>query len=656
MKIPKPENLIEALRQSAEGLRSITYINGKTDESELSYRALWLRAARLLGLLNARQIERGDELILFVETNEEFVDGFWACILGGIVAVPLAIGAADLHIQKLFNVFRKLQRPRLYCTEKNLRRIEKFAIREEFMHEFDRMRTATVLVPDDLNGLSVADAIVADPEQRAFIQFSSGSTADPKGVVLTHRNVLANVHGILKGVDIRDDDSSLSWMPMTHDMGIIGFHIAPLVANAPLHLMPAELFVRRPMLWLAKLSEKRATITASPNFGYQHLLRRFGAQPGDFDLSCVRLIFNGAEPISAALCRAFAEQLAPFGYRASAMFPVYGLAEASLAVTFSERESEPRSLKVRRASLAVDRMVEIVPQDEDSSAIELVSVGSPIEGTEIRIVDSHEQAAAPCRVGQIWIRGANVTHGYYRDDELNACAFKPDGWLDTGDLGFVCEGQLFIAGRIKDLIIIHGQNFHPHDLEAVCESDPELEAGRVAVLGLPRESEFGEALAVFIVFRESVESFVPMVRTMRRLLSEEAGVHADFVVPVRAIPKTTSGKIQRYLLAEQFLRGEFDAQIQELDRLLGNAARGSLSEEGDIQEVLLQICRSTIEEREIGVDDNLFELGLTSLQLAQLHERIDERFPAQVEIGDLFECSSVRSLSAFIESKQPGRS
>ncbi|MGH8499671.1 MAG: AMP-binding protein, partial [Methylococcales bacterium] len=261
---PEAETLVEALRLSACGARSITYINGKTGERELSYHDLWNRASGLLGYLWTKQIHSGDELILFVESNEEFVDVFWASLLGGIIAVPLAIGAADLHIQKLFNVFGKLQRPRLYCTEKNLRRIEKFGISEDLGREFDRIRASTVLSTEDPGDRSPAEPVDVPPRQTAFIQFSSGSTGDPKGVVLTHRNVMTNIRGILNGIKIRDTDSSLSWMPMTHDMGIIGFHLAPLVANAPLYLMPTELFVRRPMLWLQKISEKRVTITASP--------------------------------------------------------------------------------------------------------------------------------------------------------------------------------------------------------------------------------------------------------------------------------------------------------------------------------------------------------------------------------------------------------
>ncbi|MGR9105908.1 MAG: non-ribosomal peptide synthetase, partial [Gammaproteobacteria bacterium] len=514
---------------------------------------------------------------------------------------------------------------------------------------------ASVLVAENSDLRQPAEAAEVAPDQTALIQFSSGSTGDPKGVVLSHRNVLSNVRGILKGVKIREGDSSLSWMPLTHDMGIIGFHIAPLVAGVPLYLMPPELFVRRPYLWLQKISEKRASVTASPNFGYKHVLRRFSAEEGELDLSCVRVIFNGAEPISASLCRDFARAMVPYGYREEAMFPVYGLAEASLAVTFSDPDSRFEAIRVRRGSLAVGRKIEIVSASNPGH-IELVSVGSAIQGCEVRIADPEGYPAEDGRVGSIQIRGDNVTAGYYRDDERNRQVFKEEGWLDTGDLGFIHEGRLFITGREKDLIILNGQNFHPHDLESICESSSQIESGRVAAFGLRTEADQAEALVVCVLFRGAFQEFVPIVREVRRLLSESAGVHADYVIPVRAIPKTTSGKIQRYLLAEQFLSGEFDSSIENIAELMNPGATGPLAAEGSLEEILIEICRSVIDERPVGAEDNLFELGISSLKLSRIHERIEERFPGLVEVNDLFDYPSVRELAGFLERKLAARS
>lgn len=643
--------LVEALQKSAQGDRGITYINGKTDEQEISYRELWDRASRLLGYLHSNGVAGGEELVLLVESNQEFVDVFWASLLGGIVAVPLAIGASDVHFHKLFNVFRKLQQPRLYSTEKNLRRLEKFSIHQGFEAEFNRIRATTVLPISAADRRIPAEPATVFPQQTAFIQFSSGSTGDPKGVVLSHHNVMSNVRAILSGIRARETDSSLSWMPMTHDMGIIGFHLAPLVANVPLYLMPTELFVRRPMLWVQKVSEKRATITASPNFGLKHLLKRFNADSVEIDLSCVRLIINGAEPISASLCREFSQTMQSVGYDSRAMFPVYGLAEASLAVTFSDPGSGIVSLFVRRNSLATNHRVMIV-SEANRDSLELVSVGVSVDGCEVMIANKHGEAVGNEQVGHILIRGDNVTSGYYRDSELNSQVFKADGWLDTGDLGFIQDGQLFIAGREKDLIIINGRNFHPHDLEMICESIDGIELGKVAAFGLQTDADSSENLVIFVIFRGAVEDFVGTAREIRRLLNEQVGIDVEFVIPVRAIPKTTSGKIQRYRLAEQFLNGEFDSVITALEELMTRSGAKPVVTGRSIQETLLNICHSVIDDRSIDVDDDLFELGTSSLKLAQIHERIEEQFPGRVEVSDLFEYPSVAELAAFLENGQ----
>ena len=648
---PDSTTLVEALELSAQGDRAITYIHGMADETRVTYYELRERALGLLAYLQHHQVSPGDEMVLLVDTNEEFVDGFWACLLGGIVAVPLAIGVGDAHFRKLLGIFRQLQRPRLYATTNSLRKFEKYCKEQSLEHEFSLLCQKTVLSPVPAQCSESGQLQDVLPNQRAFIQFSSGSTGNPKGVVLSHHNVMTNIRGILNGARVRETDSSLSWMPMTHDMGIIGFHLAPVVANAPMFLMPTELFVRRPMLWLQKISEKRATLTASPNFGIKHLLKRFNSQPGELDLSCVRLVLNGAEPISASLCREFSQTLSEFGFDDRAMFPVYGLAEASLAVSFSDPETPVVSVHVERNTLALGQQVSIVSESGPNS-LELVSVGRAIDGCEVMIVGDEIQPAATRYIGHILIRGDNVTAGYYADAELNRDAFLEDGWLDTGDLGFEFGGNLFIAGREKDLIILNGQNFHPHDLESLCETNGGIEQGKVVAFGLHNEEGDSEALVICVLHRGEMAGFLPTVRELRRLLNEKVGVNAEYVIPVRTIPKTTSGKIQRYKLAERFRAGEFDSAVCSIRELMTSSQADQPLVAGSVQEILLAICDSVIDDREIGADDDLFEVGTSSLKLAQIHERIEEQFPGKVEVSDLFEYPSVSRLAAVLEKRK----
>jgi acyl-CoA synthetase (AMP-forming)/AMP-acid ligase II len=323
--------LIEANRKAA---RNITYLESDGDERSVAFGELYERALGILHHLQQLGARRGDKLILFLASNEPFIDAFWAAVLGGIIPVPVAPGISDEHRHKLLRIVKKLGSPFLYTDKKSLERIGAFAasVGEERLFAGVRARSFVV---DELDDISRAGTIFrAQANDVAFIQFSSGSTSEPKGVVLTHHNILANCRGVSEFVHFTEDDVSLSWMPLTHDMGLIGFHVFMFANRIDTYLMPTELFVRRPLLWLAFAARKHATILCSPNFGYRHYLKVLGERAvADLalDLSAVRLIFNGAEPISVELCEEFLDRLAPTKLRREAMFPVYGLAEASLA-------------------------------------------------------------------------------------------------------------------------------------------------------------------------------------------------------------------------------------------------------------------------------------------------------------------------------------
>ena len=332
-----PTTLTEALQSTAKGNKSITYIKAKNDELTVSYAELYSRALHLLYQLQQAGVKQGDELILLAEDNEQFVDVFWAAILGGIIAVPLNASSQNTAHKRVLSVFQKLNKPFIWTSTDSLQALLQYAD-EQQMGELKPLLQKQALLAEELlpdqNQASIADIT---PQDTAFIQFSSGSTGEPKGVVLSHYNLMSNIRSILKGSEATAADVSLSWMPLTHDMGIIGFHLSPLVLNTNVYLMSPELFVRRPNLWLDKISEKKATVSAAPNFAYQHILKYFKPEKqAHLDLSSLRLIFNGAEQISAALCREFNAILKPFGFKETVIFPVYGLAEASLASAFTE--------------------------------------------------------------------------------------------------------------------------------------------------------------------------------------------------------------------------------------------------------------------------------------------------------------------------------
>lgn len=656
---PRFETLTAALRANRREDRQLILIDGEDDQRALTFIELERRALRLLGALQRRQLRPGDAVILFVNDNERFLEMFWACVLGRLVPVPIAVGISDEHRRKLFRVFAQFERAWVYSDARTFERVEAFAAAHGLEPDHARVRERSL----QIGALDLADAPgqeqAASADDVAFIQYSSGSTREPKGVVLTHRNICANLASIRAAARFTDRDVALSWMPLTHDMGLIGFHLNMLAWGVTHAVMRTELFARRPLLWLAKATELRATVLCSPNFGYEHYLKQYEAKkPQGLDLSAVRLVFNGAEPISAALCRRFLNEMAGVGLRAATMFPVYGLAEASLAVSFPEPGSAMRTAHVDRAGLAVGQPVKALPADAPR-AVELVQLGHAVPGTELRIAGPDGAALETGRLGHVLIRGDNVTRGYFRDEEATRAAIAgTDGWLDTGDLGFLTPdgGDLVIAGRTKDVIFVNGQNWYPHDLEGLAAEVPGVEINKVVAAGAEAPGrDGGEVLVLFVLHRGSTEEFVPLARELRRVLGQQAGLEVGYVVPVARIPKTTSGKLQRHALARAFEEGEFDEAVRALaplldpvatDRSTGTATPAA--EPGTLA-TLQGLCARVIPDKRIDPATNLFEINLSSLTLARLHEAIDETFPGRLDVMDLFDYPTLQDLAAFLD-------
>jgi acyl-CoA synthetase (AMP-forming)/AMP-acid ligase II len=595
--------LSDALNARRSSHHTIHYIEGENNERTLPFGQIHARALGLLHYFQSRGAESGSEMILLVDHNEQFVDAFWAGVLGNIILVPLAPGTTDEHRLKFFRVLGKLNRPHLCTDQKIFARLEAFAAGNGLSAEIERIRPATVFL-DQLDDISQAGHVHAtQPDDVAFVQYSSGSTSEPKGVALTHRNLLSNISAIAAGIDLRETDTGLSWMPLTHDMGLIGFHLTPFVMNVTHHLMSTTLFVRRPQLWLLKASEHQASVLCSPNFGYRHFLKTFeSGKAAALDLSRVRIIFNGAEPISVSLCREFLDALAPCGLQAAAMFPVYGLAEASLAVTFPKPGVGCATVTVNRDALTVGTTVERIATN-DPRAVTFVLVGNPVRGCQLRIANDAHAELASDTVGHVQIRGDNVSRGYYRDPESTRAAITADGWLDTGDLGFLSADGLAISGRAKEVLFVSGQNYYPHDLEAVLEKHAGLEAGKAAICGVRPEHAATDDVLAFVLYRGELPEFMNTIKNVRKCINEHIGIVVSHVIPVARIPKTTSGKIQRYLLAQAYEKGEFAdvlARLHELTVKLAHAAPHALSE---VEMNLKEICDALLKDKAIGVNE-----------------------------------------------------
>ena len=534
--------LVSAMSKLRRGPgRGFTFVGRDRQEQYWAYESMEEEAHRRAAFLQAMGIGKGDRVALVIPEPNEFVLTFLGASVAGAVPVPIYPRAsfknADAYIDILAHVVGSSGAEIVFCMDGNREVVEQIG---------ERGVDAKILdVSASFEGTAPSwNAPLVTPDDLCFLQFTSGSTSKPKGVMVTHGNLVANASAFLGpngGLDRNDDDKGVSWLPLFHDMGLIGFVLGTLVCDIPVVLLPTETFARSPGLWLETITKHRGTITYAPNFAYQLVTKRVkDRQLADLDLSSVRVAGCGAEPIRARTLLSFAEKFAPAGFSPKAFLPSYGMAEATLAITFHPLGDE---IVVDRVDAnAMQDGVARQADDTTETALEVVGCGRGFEGHEVRVVDEQGEPLPERRVGQVVTRGPSVTAGYFENPEATAEGYR-DGWLQTGDLGYFADGHLFICGRIKDLIIIRGANHYPQDIEWSVSDLEGVRRGNVFAFSVMRDGT--EEL---IVAAEANRSDAERLRKeIARTVQSEFGLTPAevLILPTGALPKTSSGKAQR---------------------------------------------------------------------------------------------------------------
>ncbi len=552
---PHYPTVLHAFVQAGKGHRGITLVPDDPggEEETRSYGELVAAAQHFAGRLAARGVQAGDRVLVVLPTSFEYVVVFFAVQMLGAIPVPsyppAMLEKAEVVIDRLVHIAGHAEAA-WFVTSRKLRLVlGDVALRVDTIQELISVERLSA------EGPAGDYEARARGEEAAFIQYTSGSTGNPKGVVLTHRNLVSNVHAIGLALRIGKRDVGVSWLPLYHDMGLIGVLLFCVYWRLPLVLMSPMAFLTRPMRWLKAISDHGGTLSPAPNFAFARCVRRADPQLMErLDLSTWRVALNGAEPVNLQTVRAFEKRFAPCGFRRSTMLPVYGLAEASLAVTFTPQGETLRYESVDRLALADGQAV----IDAGEGAVTVVSVGTPVPGHEVAVVDVAGNVLPDREVGNIVCRGPSVMDGYFHDPERTAEVLL-DGWLWTGDLGYFVDGYLYVTGRAKDLIIIRGRNYYAEDLERHAEQVTGVRAGSVVAFGVYDEDKACDVVVMVCETAVDGEEERGLLADMVMSVVQEAtGIGVDEVVLVQpgTIPKTSSGKRQRGLTRVRYLAGE----------------------------------------------------------------------------------------------------
>ncbi len=540
-------------------------------------------AAQVAASLRNAGVEPGQRVALIYPTGRAFFDAFFGILLAGAVPVPLyppvRLGRLDEYHARTAAMLRAAS-ARLVLADRRVKRLLGRTIADA--RPPLGCRTLEDL-PTDGNsstaGGASPDEVDVEPSDLALVQFSSGTTVAPKPVALSHRAILSQVQA-LNGFwpeSENKDISGLSWLPLYHDMGLIGCVFPALERPAVLTLLGPEVFVAKPAIWLRSMARYGAAISVAPNFAYGLCVDKVRDEEIEgVDLSAWRVALNGAEPVAPSVLRAFQQRFARWGFRPETLTPVYGLSEATLAVTFSPLDQPFRSERFDRQVLATENRAQ-----SDPEGLELVSVGRPLPGTEIEIVDAVGSAVTAGAVGRIKVKGPSLMEGYLDRPRATAKALV-DGWLDTGDLGFLYGGDLFLTGRAKDIVILRGRNHSPVEIEHAADTVEGVRRGcAVAVSWLP-EGAKGESLLLFVEHRKETRSerIAELPRACVEAVLAATGLCPDRVValPPGTLPRTSSGKLRRQEALRKHLAGELTPPDRVTPLLLTGAfARSALA-------------------------------------------------------------------------------
>lgn len=661
-------NLIDLLRYRGRYQAydtAFTFLpKGETEEISITYQELDASSRAIAATLQSMDA-KGERALLLYQPGLEFITAFFGCLYAGVIAVPVYPPRRNYHGNRLQAIASDAQATIALTTTSVFKNFETILKQEQ---ELKVLRTITT---DKIDTGKVEDwqPLAIDSNDLAFLQYTSGSTGTPKGVMVTHGNIIHNQQIIQTAFGHSKKSIGVNWLPLFHDMGLIGYVLQSIYVGSPTILMPPVAFLQKPIRWLKAISKYRATTSGGPNFAYDLCVKKI--QPEeliDLDLSCWDLAFNGAEPVRAETLEQFGEKFADCGFSYSAFYPCYGMAETTLLTTGGEKYNSPVIYKAKAKDLEQGLVIE--SEISDSQSRVFVGVGHPYNNTQCIIVNPESlEVCEKEQVGEIWVSSESVASGYWNSLQATQETFQADlkdtdkrPFLRTGDLGFLSNGELFITGRLKDVIIIRGRNHYPQDIElSVEKSHKALRPNSGASFSVEVEGE--EKL---VVVHELERTYVrqinseEVVEAINQAVSLEHELAIDTVVLLKpgSIPKTSSGKIQRSACRQKFIDGRLEnmvleSHVNQTSQILHTKENFQVEKPLAISKLntLIAQCISyslQVEEDKISLVSNFYSLGIDSLKAIEIIENLKEKLNIPISPKLMYEYSTITELSQYL--------
>ena len=624
--------------------QGITYIGNDVTEYFQTYQDLYNDALNILDGLDQRGIKLGDKVILQIAKNKDFIPALWACFLGGIIPVPLTVAPhyelENSAVKKLENVWKILEQPLILSDNELITEIQKLETQSHLkglqVVSIDYLRSIESQSNSQPDKTSKKCYSLPDltPENQALLLFTSGSTGMPKGVMLTHNNLLSMSAGTVAMNNFSQQEVTLNWMPLDHAGAIVFLGIMAVdLACDQIHV-PMELILRQPLKWLELIQNHQATISWAPNFAFS-LINQQSEQlnQSSYNLSSMKFLVNAGEQVSIKTIRLFLEILEKHQLPDRAIKPAFGMTESCSGITWS-------------VGLSQDKLTE-----ENI----IISLGKPIPGATIRIVDQENNVLPEAEIGRLQIKGKSVTKEYYHNPELNQEVFQDEGWFTTGDLAYLLDGELFITGREKQEIIINGINYFAHEIETVIEELEGVNVSYTAAFALfDQIQETDLLIIIFSPESEHFEQWVKVVRKIRSHLTQKVGIAPAYVIPLETnlVPKTSIGKVQKSKLKKDFEQGLFAGRIQEINQYLESDRQKNRSlPQSENERQIATVWCEVLQLTSVGLNDNFFELGGHSLHLIRVHNQLEKLFNRQLPIAEMFKNSTVATLARFLSKE-----